>query len=100
MVTITNRTRRMKVFLLPHDLICKATGKCHCGISKTDKTRLISSLTIPAESRVVGLSQAILTLPEIQLAIKRGEIEIEQKPKKKKKDTPKADKPAPQSPSQ
>ena len=81
MITIINKTKRLKVFLVPHVMICKAIGKCRCGNpSSCTKPRNIASLTIPSGASISGLPGELATLPEIVHAVKRGDIEISYEP--------------------
>ncbi len=50
MITITNKTKRMRVFLVPHEILCKAKGRCHCDISADHKCAGVVSSLIPHKS--------------------------------------------------
>ncbi|MCP4675951.1 MAG: hypothetical protein GY854_10690 [Deltaproteobacteria bacterium] len=85
MLTIINKINRMRVYLIPSGILCKAFGRCRCDASSKCNCS-VSSLTIPAKERVSGLPGEIAALPEIVDAIKRGELEVKHeriKPPKK-----------------
>ena len=77
MVTIINKTRRMRVFILPHESLCEALGQCRCNIlGGRDQKRIASSLTIPAGGRVSGLPDTVLSVLAIEKARKIGDIAV------------------------
>ena len=74
-VTLTNKGRRMRVFVLPHETYCAALGSCACVVFPGREPRSApSSLTLPAESVVRGLSDAVLQVPEIARAVRALEV--------------------------
>ena len=75
---LTNRTRRMLTFLLPHETYCEAHGECACVVVDLDRgTRVPSSLTLPAGEPARDVSDAVLTVREIAKAVKREEVVAE-----------------------
>ena len=85
MISLTNKTKRIKTYVLPHELYCKALGRCVCTtyIGGT-KPRTSSSITIVSGTTVSGLPQEVLQLPKIAQAIKQGELRVQRTPKKEK----------------
>ena len=88
-VNLVNKTRRMKVFNLPHEIFCKSLGKCQC--KRSSKHPIPMSLTIPAGQSIDGLAEPVVQIPEIARAVKRGELEVKEvKPSTNKKRSEKA----------
>ena len=91
-VTLTNTTKRMKTFNLPHETYCSALGKCVCHTpSRKDKRRIPASLSLPVGQRIEGLPDVILQVPAIAQAVRRGEFRVDQvkaPQKKRKSDAP------------
>jgi len=76
-ITITNNTRRIKVFNLAHATYCEALGHCACTLLPgRAKRRVATSLTIPAGGEVKGLADAVLAVPEIARAVKAGQLTL------------------------
>ena len=73
-ITLTNRSRRMRVFVLPHDSYCETRGDCSC--TKIGGRRLATSLTLPAGSVTPDLDEAVLAVPDIILAAAAGELRV------------------------
>ena len=85
-VKLTNNTRRMKVFHLPHDTYCAALKSCACvALGGRDLRRIPSSLTIPSGGVVVNLPDAVLAVPEIVAAVKKRDLLAHQEEVRKKK---------------
>lgn len=83
-VTLTNRTRRMKVYNLSHEVYCKALRKCACTIiAGRNERRICSSLTIPASYRLECVDEAVLSVPEISAAVRVGDIAVDTLKRKK-----------------
>jgi hypothetical protein len=90
-VTIESRVPQMQVFNLPHEAYC-GHGDCGCSdmtFVVTDENprtgeragRLVmrktpASLTLLAKERRAGLPIAILEVPEVKAAIRRGWVRI------------------------
>jgi hypothetical protein len=94
-ITLENRTRRMQVFSLPHDVFCRA--QCAClettvvltvenprtgdRARKSAAKQVPSSMTWLAFERRRGLPSVLLEVPDIKAAIARGELRLlEQSP--------------------
>lgn len=76
-VTLINTTRRMKVLNLPHEVYCAALGRCACTRQPGRDGRCIpASLTLPALAEVSGLDGAVLKLPEVERALRSGELRL------------------------
>ena len=74
MTTLTNRVRRMLVFLLSHDEFCQAAGQCACSKTEGSNARLVpTSLTLPALA-TTDASDAVLSVAEVQRAIRQGAV--------------------------
>ena len=80
-VTLINTTRRMVVLNLPHESYCKALGRCACTPHPLrEEATVASSLTIPAGQAVADLPEAVLSAPEVDRAVKAGELHVKQTP--------------------
>jgi hypothetical protein len=76
-VTLINKTRRMKIYNLPHETYCKALGQCVCvSLPGRDKKAVCSSLTLPAGATVSGLSDAVLLVTTIAKDINAGVLQV------------------------
>jgi len=89
-VTLENRTRRMQVFHLPHDLCCR--DRCTCtkltAVTAVEHPRtgeralrahrksVPGSITFLANERKAGLPSALLGVPEVKAAIDRRDLRI------------------------
>jgi hypothetical protein len=89
-VTLESRTRRMQVFHLAHDVLCR--GRCACSevtvvvTAENPRTgeraprqlqkKVPSSITLLARERKPGLPSAVLELAEVKSAIARGYLRI------------------------
>lgn len=80
-ITLTNTSGRLKTFTLSHESYCKARGRCSCTkTSGRDARRVPSSLTLAADVRLEGLDEGVLSVPEIERALRAGELRVERKP--------------------
>ena len=80
-VILTNTSGRLKTFTLPHESYCTTRGRCACAISPGREPRRIpSSLTLAADARLEGLDEGVLSVPEIERALRAGELRVERKP--------------------
>lgn len=72
-VTLTNRSGRLFVAVLAHELFCAAAATCHCTPpTKRGGLRVPSSLTILAGERLSGIDEAALVLPEVRAGLRAG----------------------------
>ena len=81
-VTLFNNTNRMKVIPLPHATYCAALGKCVCMTIPGMKTKVASSLTIPAGEAATGIPEAVLRVPLVDRMVRKGELAVNQAPVK------------------
>ncbi|HHH27243.1 MAG TPA: hypothetical protein ENK57_02685 [Polyangiaceae bacterium] len=73
-VALINATRRLKVINLPHESYCAALGSCACGTLKSRP--IASSLTLTAGAVVTGLDDAVLTVPDVAIEVRAGELRV------------------------
>ena len=73
-VALTNRTRRLVAYALPHDICCTATGHCGCIAVHEGASPVAASLTLCAGETRDGLSPAVVRVPSIARAIRRGQL--------------------------
>ena len=80
-VTLINTSGRLKAFTLSHESYCKARGRCACTMtSGRDTRRIPSALTLAAGARLEGLDDAALAVPDIERAVRAGDLRVERKP--------------------
>jgi len=80
-VTLSNTSGRLKTFTLPHESFCAARGRCACAMTPgRDPRRVPSSLTLAAKTRLEGVDEAVLAVPEIDQTVHAGELRVERKP--------------------
>ena len=80
-ITLTNKSRRCLVFVLPHESYCGEAGTCACQRAGARQERRIpSSLTIPAVSSAENVSEAVLRVPDVLAAVQRGELAVSKAP--------------------
>lgn len=73
---LTNTSRRIATFALPHASYCEARGKCACT-RRRGGARVPSSLTLAVGAPARGLDKAVMRVPAIALAARRSELRIE-----------------------
>ena len=73
-ITLINNTRRMMVINLVHDIYCEALGTCICTVTKGKQHA--RAVTIPAGESVTDLNEAVLTMPEVLRAVRKGELRV------------------------
>ncbi|ATB46319.1 hypothetical protein MYMAC_001911 [Corallococcus macrosporus DSM 14697] len=74
-VTLTNAVGRLATFLLPHESYCVARGACACGVQPgRGGRRLPSSLTLATGVTLEDVPEAVLSVPLVAAAIRRGEV--------------------------
>ena len=73
-ITLINATRRITVLNLTHDTYCKALGSCICAVQGSK--RHARAVTIPAGEAVTDLDEAVLTLPEVIRAVRKGDLRV------------------------
>lgn len=72
-VTLTNTGRRMRTFLLHHDPFCVRAKSCRCTRT-VGGTRFAGAVRVPAQGQAAGLSDAVLSLPDVVAAVRGGSI--------------------------
>ena len=73
-ITLINASRRIAVINLAHATYCKALGSCGCSVQ--GGKRHARAVTIPAGESVTDLDEAVLTLPEVIHAIRKGDLRV------------------------
>ncbi len=73
---LINKTNRMKVIVLPHQVYCAALGRCECMRLPGMKNKVAASLTIPAGMTSGELPDELLQVSQVQKGLKRGELEV------------------------
>lgn len=77
-ITLTNKTLRCLVFVLPHESYCQAACACACRhMPGRRERRIASSLTLAAGTSVHDLGDAVLEVPEISKAVRQGALSVE-----------------------
>ena len=76
-VSLTNTSRRCLVFVLAHETYCQALGDCRCEVEQGRRARRTAkSLTLASGVTSPGLDDAVLTIPEVVRAVKRGALAV------------------------
>jgi hypothetical protein len=76
MVTLTNRSGRMLVFVLPHDAYCEAAKACACSRQPGRNGRLLpGSPTLPS-GHSVAAPKASLAVPEVAETVRAGRVQV------------------------
>ena len=76
-VSLTNTSRRCLVFVLAHETYCQALGECRCDVEQGRRARRMArSLTLASGVTSPGLDDAVLTIPEVVRAVKRGDLSV------------------------
>ena len=76
-VTLTNMSGRCQVFVLAHETFCMALGECRCDLEQGRRDRRIArSLTLVSGVTSPELDGAVLSVPEVLRAAKRGELTV------------------------
>ena len=76
-VSLTNTSRRCLVFVLAHDVLCVANGRCRCAPGNRP---VPTSLTIAAGVTIDGLDEAVLAIPAVIRAIRDGALSANRGP--------------------
>ena len=76
-VSLTNTSGRCLVFVLAHETYCQALGECRCEIEQGRRARrMAKSLTLASGLTSPALDDAVLTIPEVVRAVKRGDLSV------------------------
>ena len=77
-VILINRTQRMKVFALPHDIYCEAQGRCGCGFDEQRGEAMVApSVALLGGARSPELPAAVLRVPDVLRSMTAGELGID-----------------------
>ena len=63
-------------FVLVHEYFCTSQGSCECLPAVPSRRRTPAVLSLAPGETVRGLSSAVLTLPAIERAIRRGRVRL------------------------
>lgn len=73
---LTNtRTLRLS-FVLAHEYFCAHQGSCECLPREPSRWRKPAVLSLAPGETVRGISDAVLTLPEVESAIRHGRLRL------------------------
>lgn len=76
-VSLTNTSGRCLVFVLAHETYCQALGDCRCEVEQGRRPRRTAkSLTLASGVTSPALDDAVLTIPEVVRAVKRGDLSV------------------------
>ncbi|WP_342379440.1 hypothetical protein NVS55_08240 [Myxococcus stipitatus] len=76
-VSLTNTSGRCLVFVLAHETYCKALGECRCNVEQSRRARRTArSLTLASGVTSPALDDAVLAIPDIVRAVKRGDLSV------------------------
>jgi hypothetical protein len=76
-VSLTNTSGRCLVFVLAHETYCQALGGCRCEVEQGRRARRTAkSLTLASGVTSPALDDAVLTIPEVVRAVKRGDLSV------------------------
>lgn len=76
-VSLTNTSGRCHVFVLAHETYCRACGACACdvGVGRSAR-RTRTSLTLASGVTSSEIDDAVLAIPEVVRAARRGELTV------------------------
>ncbi len=76
-VSLTNTSNRCQVFVLAHETYCKALSECACEVQQGRAPRRSPrSLTLATGVTSPALEDAVLAVPDVVRAIRRGELAV------------------------
>ena len=76
-VSLTNTSNRCQVFVLAHETYCKALGECACDVEQGRAPRRTPrSLTLATGVTSPALDDAVLAVPDVVRAVRRGELAV------------------------
>ncbi|GAB4206542.1 MAG: hypothetical protein OHK0013_23360 [Sandaracinaceae bacterium] len=76
-VSLTNTSNRCQVFVLAHETYCKALGECACDVEQGRAPRRTPrSLTLATGVTSPDIDDAVLAVPEVVRAARRGELAV------------------------
>jgi hypothetical protein len=74
---LTNTTDGNKRFVLPHDVYCAASRRCAC-VATLPLGALRPTMLVLREGERLHVARAVLSVPEIARAIRRGRVRVEE----------------------
>ena len=78
MVSLKNRSGRMQIFVLAHESYCAARGECACSQPTARGARRVPrSLTLAAGATSPEVPDAVLAVPAVGQAVRRGELIVQ-----------------------
>jgi hypothetical protein len=75
-VILVNTTDGRKAFVLAHDTYCTALGRCAC-IRALPLGRARASVLVLDEGERRRVTRAVLSVPEVACAVRRGRLRVE-----------------------
>lgn len=76
-VSLTNTSGRCLVFVLAHETYCQALGECRCEVEPGRRARrTATSLTLATDVTSPALDDAVLAIPDVVRAVKRGDLSM------------------------
>lgn len=76
-VSLTNTSGRCLVFVFAHETYCEALGECRCEVEQGRRARRMArSLTLATGVTISALHQAVLAIPDVVRAVKRGDLSV------------------------
>lgn len=76
-VSLTNTSGRCLVFVLAHETYCEALGECRCAVEPGRRARRTAkSLTLTSGVTSPALDDAVLAIPDVVRAVKRGDLSV------------------------
>ncbi|NNB92475.1 hypothetical protein HJC10_00240 [Corallococcus exiguus] len=76
-VSLTNTSGRCLVFVLAHETYCKALDECRCDVEQGRRARRTArSLTLASGVTSPALDDAVLAIPDVVRAVKRGVLAV------------------------
>lgn len=75
-LALTNVRDLRLTFVLAHDYVCVSGGACICEMRLPSRRRTPAVLSLAPGETVRGLSAAVLTLPEVERAIRHGRLRL------------------------
>lgn len=76
-ISLTNTSGRCLVFVFAHETYCEALGECRCDVEPGRRARrMAKSLTLASGVTSPELEDAVLTIPDVVRAVKRGDVSV------------------------
>lgn len=76
-ILLTNQSGRCLVFVLPHESYCAKAARCGCQVEAgREGRRTAGSLTLAVGLTSPGVDRAVLLVPQVDRAIRRGELQV------------------------